>query len=196
MTNEASPHRQAEKNLIPNGNGKAQPPPRSPERRDGFPYRAPRVVRALRALGWGPAQATSPVARWAINILTVAGALLIIWSAVIHLDLWAQGYRSIPVIGPLFLAQGVVSIVFAVALGVFRRLGLMLAGAALMAGTLGALILSVEIGLFGFTDSLAAPYAGMSLVVEIAGAVVLLAVSGLVAAGRLGGPAGAQERSG
>jgi hypothetical protein len=185
MTDEAIPRRQAE-NLIPNGNGKAQPPPRSPERRDGLPHRV------LRALGWGPAQATSPVARWAINILTLAGALLIIWSAVIHLDLWAQAYSSIPVIGPLFLAQGVVSIVFAVALGVFRRLGLMVAGAALMAGTLGALILSVEVGLFGFTDSLAAPYAGMSLVVEIAGAVVLLAVTGLVAAA---GRAAGQERS-
>jgi uncharacterized membrane protein YeaQ/YmgE (transglycosylase-associated protein family) len=162
--------------MPPNGSGQAHPAPRSPERRGGLPRRV------LRTLGWGPAQVTSPVARWAINILALAGAVLIIWSALIHLDLWAQGYRSISVIGPLFLAQGVASTVFAVALGVFRRLGLIVAGAALMAGTLGALILSVEIGLFGFKDSLAAPYAGMSLVVEIAGAVVLLAAAGLVAA--------------
>jgi hypothetical protein len=135
-------------------------------------------------LGWGPAQLTSPAARWTVNILALAGAVLIIGSAVIHLRLWAQGYSSISVIGPLFLAQGVVSILFAVVLGVFRRLWLMVAGAGLMAGTLVALVLSAEIGLFGFKDSFAAPYAGMSLVTEIAGAVVRLAAAVLVVAGR------------
>ncbi len=45
-------------------------------------------------------------------------------------------------------------------------------------------MLSAEIGLFGFKDSFAAPYAGMSLVTEIAGAVVLLAAAVLVVAGR------------
>jgi len=85
---------------------------------------------------------------------------LIIISAIIHLYLWASGYRSITVIGPLFLAQGVVSVPFAVALGVLGRLGLLAAGAALMAGTAVGLLLSAQIGLFGFKDSLAAPYAG------------------------------------
>ena len=45
------------------------------------------------------------------SILALAGAALIIISAIIHLHLWAQGHHSITVIGPLFLAQGVVSIV-------------------------------------------------------------------------------------
>jgi hypothetical protein len=165
-----------------NGSGVAgapHPEPRSQERPDGVPRRV------LRMLAWRPAQVTSPAARWTVNILALAGAVLIIGSAIIHLRLWAQGYSGISVIGPLFLAQGVVSIPFAVALGVFRRLGLIVAGAGLMAGTVVALVLSAEIGLFGFKDSFAAPYAGMSLVTEIAGAVVLLAAAALVVAGRL-----------
>ena len=78
-------------------------------------------------MAWGPAGLRSPAAWWAVNVLALAGAVLIVVSAVIHLHLWATGYSSISVIGPLFLAQGVVSILLAVALGVFRRLGLMVA---------------------------------------------------------------------
>jgi hypothetical protein len=158
------------------GGPQPQPEPHSTERPDGFPRRV------LRILGWGPAQLKSAPARWTVNILALAGAVLIILSAIIHLRLWAQGYSSISVIGPLFLAQGVVSIPFAVAIGVFRRLGLLAAGAGLMAATAVALVLSAQVGLFGFKDSLAAPYAGMSLVSEIAGAVVLLAATAVVVA--------------
>src|SRR5271170_2552012 len=89
---------------------------------DGF------LSRAIRFLGTGPAQATSPVVRWAANLLAVAGAALLIWSGVIHLQLWSDGYRSISVIGPLFLIQGIGSIVLAVILVVFRRLVLIAAG--------------------------------------------------------------------
>lgn len=158
--------------------GVPHPEPDSQGQPDGLPRRV------LRMLGWGTAQVTSPAVRWTVNILALIGAVLIIGSAIIHLRLWAQGYSSISVIGPLFLAQGIVSILFAVVLGLFRRLWLMVAGAGLMAGTLVALVLSAEIGLFGFKDSFAAPYAGMSLVTEIAGAVVLLAAAVLVVAGR------------
>jgi hypothetical protein len=69
-------------------------------------------------------------------VLALAGAALVIISAIIHLHLWASGYSGIAVIGPLFLAQGVIGTpFFAVVPGVFRRLGLLAAGAALMAGT-------------------------------------------------------------
>jgi hypothetical protein len=141
-----------------------------------------RLRRAALAMTWGPGGLRSPAARWVVNVLALVSAILIIVSAVIHLHLWAQGYSSISVIGPLFLAQGVVGILFAVTLGVFRWLGLMLAGAVLMAGTAVGLLLSAQIGLFGFKDSLAAPYAGLSLVVEFGGAGLLLAVTGLILA--------------
>ena len=50
-----------------------------------------------------PGPLNSPAARWAVNVLAVAGAALLVWSAVIHLKLWGAGYRDISVVGPLFL---------------------------------------------------------------------------------------------
>jgi len=146
--------------------------------RDSFPRRAARL--ALR----GPASLTSPAARWAVTLLAVAGAGLLVWSGVIHLQLWSEGYRTISVIGPLFLVQGIASIVLAVALVAFRRLVLLAAGAALAAGTAAGLLLSAGIGLFGYTESLAVPSAQTSLVVEFTGAAVLAAAAVIVLAAR------------
>jgi hypothetical protein len=125
------------------------------------------------------------VVRWAANLLAVAGAGLLIWSSVIHLQLWSDGYRSISVIGPLFLIQGVAGIALAVVLVVFRRLVLMAAGAVLLASTAVGLLLSASIGLFGYQESLLVPNAKTSLVVEFAGAAILAVAAVLVAAGWL-----------
>jgi len=134
----------------------------------------------------GPAAIGSPAGRWAASILALGGAALLAVSAVIHLHLWAAGYQDIAVIGPLFLAQGVAGILAAVAVAAFRRAGLLVAGAGLMAATAAGLLLSAWIGLFGFQDSLASPYAAVSLVVEFGGAGLLLAAAGLIlAAGSL-----------
>jgi hypothetical protein len=102
---------------------------------------------------------------------------------VIHLQLWFDGYRSIAVIGPLFLVQGIGSIVIAFVLGLFRRLVLMAAGSVLLAATAVGLLLSAGTGLFGYRESLAVPYAATSLIVEFAGAVVLAAGAAIVLAG-------------
>ena len=109
-----------------------------------------------------------------------------VWSGVIHLQLWSDGYRNISVIGPLFLIQGAGGIALAVVLAVFRRVVLMAAGAVMMAATAAGLLLSAGIGLFGFRESLAVPYAGSSLAVEFAGAAVLAAASAIVLAARPG----------
>lgn len=101
------------------------------------------------------------------------GAGLLVWSAVIHLHLWSAGYRHIPTIGPLFLLQGVLGIVLAVGIAVVRHPLALVAGALFAVGTIGGLLLSVNVGLFGFQDSLSAPFAVQSLVVEIVAAVVL-----------------------
>jgi hypothetical protein len=151
-------------------------PPRKSSHADSFPRWATRL------LARGPAQVKSPVARWAVNLLALTGAILLVWSGVIHLQLWFDGYRSIAVIGPLFLIQGIGSIVVALVLGLFRRLVLMVAGSVLLAATAVGL-LSAGIGLFGYRESLAVPYAGTSLIVEFAGAVVLAAGAAIVLAG-------------
>jgi hypothetical protein len=120
----------------------------------------------------------------AVTTLTLlAGAALAAASGAIHLHLWADGYRTIPTIGPLFLFQGVAGVVLAVALAASRRLLAALATAGFMVSTIGGFLLSVYVGLFGFSDTLAAPWAGVSLAVEIAGVVVLAAGSALLLRG-------------
>jgi len=74
----------------------------------------------------------------------------------------------------------------AVLLAVFRRVVLMAAAAVMMAATAAGLLLSAGIGLFGFQESLAVPYAGSSLVAEFASAAVLAAASAIVLAARPG----------
>jgi hypothetical protein len=140
---------------------------------------APWDTRPVRFLLRGPAALRSAAVRWAVTILAVAGAVMLVWSAVIHLELWDDGYRDISVIGPLFLVQGVGCIALAVAVVALRRLLLLAAGAVALAATAVGLLLSAHIGLFGYQESLAVPYARLSLVVEFTGAAVL-AVAALI----------------
>ncbi len=140
--------------------------------------------RTVQRLARGPATLHSPAARWVITALAVVGAGLTVWSGVIHLQLWSQGYRDISVIGPLFLVQGIASIVLALALVVFRRVFLLAAGAALMAGTGVGLLLSATVGLFGYQESLAITDAQTSLMVEFIGAAVLAGAAVVLAAAR------------
>ena len=146
----------------------------------GFP------AQVIRFLLKGPGQLKSRPLGWAIGLLALAGAALLVWSSVIHLMLWSDGYSGISVIGPLFLIQGAGSIVLAVVLAVFRRVVLLAAGAVTMAATAAGLLLSVGVSRFGFRESLAVPYAMSSLVVEFAGAALLAAAAALVLASRPG----------
>jgi hypothetical protein len=162
-------------------------------------FRGPDTI-ARRAAGLaltGPAALAAPAARWAVNIMALAGAALLAWSGVIHLQLWADGYRSISVIGPLFLVQGVGSIVIAAALAAFRRLALIAAGALTLAATAAGLLLSVYAGLFGYKESLAVPYAQSSLVIEFTGAALLAALAVFVVAlpARSGAARGSNARA-
>jgi hypothetical protein len=132
---------------------------------------------------------SGPLIRRAVTTLgLVAGSALLVSSGAIHFQLWATGYRSIPTIGPLFLLQGIVGVLLGLMLVLWRRLLVVVAGAGFMVATIGGLLVSVKFGLFGFMDTLAAPYAGLSVVLESIGAVILTVVGiGLVRGqGRLG----------
>lgn len=113
------------------------------------------------------------------SVVAWVGAGLLLWSAVIHLHLWSQSYHQIPTIGPLFLVQGIAGMVVAVGVAVLRRPLAMAAAALFSLGTIAGLLLSVNVGLFGFRDSLSAPFAQESLVVEAVAAVVLLSAAAL-----------------
>lgn len=126
-----------------------------------------------------PASVTMPrlVAIGYPAAVRVAGAGLLGTMAGIHLHLYLIGYRSIPTIGRLFLLNAVAGAVLAAAMLVTPRRWLPLAGlagGATLAGTLGALVLSLTVGLFGFLESTKAPLVGASIAVEAAGAALLL----------------------
>ena len=93
----------------------------------------------------------------------------------------ANGYRQIPAIGPLFLAQGIAAIVIGLASAVTRRLVMVLAAAGTLAGPAAGLVITIEHGLFGFREAWGAPYTRASLYEEIAGAVLLHIAAGALA---------------
>jgi predicted lipoprotein with Yx(FWY)xxD motif len=84
--------------------------------------------------------------------LRISGALLLAVSAGIHLDLYLTGYRKIPTVGWLFLMQVIVGFVLTIAALVTRSRLAAAASAALALSTLGAYLLAVWIGLFGFKE--------------------------------------------
>ena len=120
----------------------------------------------------GPAGA--PAVRAATNVALLAGAALVAGSGLIHLYLWADGYRHIATIGPLFLAQGIVGLVLAVLLVAYPRVGVAAAAAGYLLATLAAFTVSAAVGLFGFQDTLDAPWAANALLVETAGLACLV----------------------
>jgi hypothetical protein len=111
-----------------------------------------------------------------VLVLRILGAALLAAMAWIHLYLWNQGYSDIDVIGPAFLLNAIAG--FVLAIGVLlaprRLLGwVAAAGALLQAGTFGALMLSVTVGLFGFEETTAASLFWETVIVELCGTVVL-----------------------
>jgi hypothetical protein len=122
--------------------------------------------------------------RVALTLLIAVGAGLAVYSGYIHLYLWGRQpypYSAIPTIGPLFLIQGIVAILIGVLVVVTRRFFAVLLGAGLMVVSVAALVIDVEVGMFGFQDSWQVPYATSTLYAEIVGAVLLLAAAGVLA---------------
>jgi predicted lipoprotein with Yx(FWY)xxD motif len=118
---------------------------------------------------------------WRQPWLRVAGALLLVVSAGIHLDLYLTGYRSIPTIGWLFLVQFLVAFILAIGALVTHSRLVAVAGAAFALSTLGCYLLAVWIGLFGYKEIRTragiaaglievAAFATLALAVAIAGA--------------------------
>ena len=114
-------------------------------------------------------------------VLVAAGAATIVASAVVHLYLWGKedGYRAVPTVGPLFLIQGIAGYLLGPAMLVVRRVVTVAAGAAYVALSLGALYLSINGGLFGFNETLNAPWVKFSLVDEIVGLAACLAAAAI-----------------
>jgi predicted lipoprotein with Yx(FWY)xxD motif len=113
--------------------------------------------------------------------LRLAGGGLLVATGAIHLDLYLTGYRSIPTIGWLFLLQVIAAFglgVLVLATGEWLAAA---AGAGFALATLGGYLLSLWVGLFGFTEvrTTAGIVAG---VIEVAAFAALAGLAGLTAA--------------
>ena len=127
--------------------------------------------------------ATGPGAvRPVVALLRLGCVALLAWIGYIHLHLWQEGYRHIPTNGPLFLLDAVAGFVLAAVLLTWPRplAGLLAAG--YTASTLGALIISLSVGLFGFRESISASFVTESLTIESITVLALISWTALVAA--------------
>lgn len=100
--------------------------------------------------------------------------LLLAWIGAIHLHLWVEGYREIPVVGVLFLANSVTAFLLAIALLISRRPLLGFLGAAFSLITLIFLLYSINFGIFGFEESSRASFVHLSIVIELVASSCLL----------------------
>lgn len=113
---------------------------------------------------------------WTPALVRVLSALLIGAVAVVHLELWQDGYRGIRYIGPLFLAN-VIGSGIVVALLLLRAVRpAAILGMVIAVGSFAGLVLSRTVGLLGFMESGWTPLAFRSVAAEL-GAVVSLAVA-------------------
>ena len=128
---------------------------------------------------WSPAVLNAPtgppVRRVTAHAALLLGAVAAALSALVHLYLWADGYRNVATIGPLFLAQGIAGLLLAVTVVAYPRALTAGIAASYLLASLAALALSATRGFLGFTDSLDAPWAMPALLVESAGALLLIA---------------------
>jgi len=119
--------------------------------------------------------------RAATLLLRLSCVALLAWIGYIHLHLWLEGYRQIPTNGPLFLLDAVAGFLLAAVVLAWPRplAGLLAAG--YTAATLGALIISLTAGLFGFRESISASYVVQSLAIETITVAALLSWTALAA---------------
>jgi len=115
-------------------------------------------------------------------LLRLTCVALLAWIGTIHLHLWLEGYRQIPTDGPLFLIDAVAGLGFAALLVVWAAPLAGLVAAGYTASTLGALLLSLTVGLFGFRESTSASFVSQSLAIEAITVLALFSWTALVTA--------------
>ncbi len=85
--------------------------------------------------------------------LQIMLAVLVLAGGLVHLQQFLDGFSDIPIIGPMFLANAVGSVVIA-GLLIWRRELIWVLGAGLIsAGSLAAILISRDPGLFGYKST-------------------------------------------
>jgi hypothetical protein len=105
----------------------------------------------------------------------------VLTSAVVHLDLWFQGFRRDPTFGPLFLLTTVAGLLIGLGCVCWPSVLSLLAAVGFGVSTFAALITSATVGLFGLTETLSYWPQQLSLISEglaaVAGVVGLLLIA-------------------
>jgi hypothetical protein len=135
------------------------------------------VLRAAGRASTRPTQLSPP---------RIVAASLVATAAAIHLYLWFDYFHRVHIVGPLFLANAAVGIAIAVALAANGRVLVLLTGAGYAAGTLVAFAVSARWGLFGYRERFWGHWQEAAGAVELAAAVLLLAMACRDVARRLG----------
>lgn len=157
---------------------------RVPSTGDPAPQNLPSASVAVAAAG-----RDSAADRLVLSICRALSAALLLVVGGSHLVLWFVGYGAIPLIGVAFLVNAIGGTLLALGVVVVRPRYLSIVtvlGALFMTATLGALALALTVGLFGFVDELTTPLVPTTLVLELAGVVVLTVTA--VVATRIGQP--------
>jgi len=128
------------------------------------------------------ATAASRGGQAAALLLRLGCTALLAWIGYIHLHLWLEGYRHIPTNGPLFLLDAVAGFILAAVVLAWPRPLAGLLAACYTAATLGALLISLGVGLFGFRESISASYVTESLTIETITVLALITWTVLVTA--------------
>ncbi|MGD0394301.1 MAG: hypothetical protein ABSC41_16880 [Acidimicrobiales bacterium] len=114
----------------------------------------------------------------------VAGGVLIVSSSYIHFHLWQKlGYRHIPTIGPLFLAQSIAGLVVGLLVIAARLAWVAILGVAFAASTMVGFLVSEQRGLFGFKDAWSSPFAHEAFALEMAAIGILIIAGALCLVG-------------
>ncbi len=109
----------------------------------------------------------------------LAAAGLVIATGAIHLYLYQSFMSQVPTVGRLFLANFVAALVLGGLIVVRPRALWSALGAAFCLGTLGAFLVSVHWGLFGYQETLRGAWQERAAGVELAGAVAGSAAAAL-----------------
>jgi hypothetical protein len=112
------------------------------------------------------AGAAHPARAW--RALSAVGVLV---SAVVHLVLWFDGYRDIPLVGPLFLLNAVGGLVLAVLLVTWSHWLPLVGGIGFGAATLLAFVGSAAFGLLGISATFFGTNELIAAVAELAAVV-------------------------
>ena len=112
------------------------------------------------------------------RLARIPAAVFVLVGGVVHLQLWRGGYKGIPYIGGLFLANAGASMIIAAALVTRKDRWVTFAGLLVAVGSLVGLALSRTVGLLGFMESAWTPEAVRTVASEVGAisALVLIAV--------------------